>query len=63
MTETITVANIELPAAGRKQGTITDSSGNRWKAWADKLADYRVGSTYTITVSSVALCPLTIQVR
>ncbi len=45
----ITVAKIEPPAQGRKQGTIHDTSGGRWKAWGDKLANYQVGSTYTIT--------------
>lgn len=49
MTETITVAKIDQPAPGRKQGTIHDTNGGRWKAWGDKLQNYQIGSTYTIT--------------
>jgi len=44
--ETITVAKVEQPAPGRKQGTVHDTKGARWKVWADKLANYNVGSTY-----------------
>src|SRR5450631_2557537 len=47
--ETITVAKVETPAAGRKQGTVHDTKGARWKVWGDKLANYNVGSTYDIT--------------
>ena len=45
----ITVAKVEKPAEGRKQGTVHDTKGGRWKVWADKLASYNVGSTYDVT--------------
>ncbi len=48
MSETITVAKVEQPAAGRKQGMVHDTKGGRWKVWADKLANYNVGSTYEV---------------
>ena len=48
MTE-ITVAKVEPPAPNRKQGTIHDTKGARWKVWADKIPNYAVGSTYEIT--------------
>jgi hypothetical protein len=46
--ETITVAIVEHPAAGRKQGTVHDTKGNRWKVWADKIPNYALGSTYEV---------------
>lgn len=45
---TITVAGITPPEPGRKQGKITDTEGNRWNCWADKLQNYRMGVTYEI---------------
>jgi hypothetical protein len=47
--EIITVAHIEQPAPGRKQGTLIDTQGNKWKVWPDKLANYAPGNTYDIT--------------
>jgi hypothetical protein len=47
--ETITVAHVEQPAQGRKQGTVIDTHGNKWKVWPDKLANYSPGNTYDIT--------------
>ena len=48
MSETITVAKVEPPAAGRKQGTVHDTKGGRWKVWADKIPLYNIGSTYEV---------------
>lgn len=45
---TITVADITPPEIGKKQGKITDTEGNRWNCWADKLQNYRMGVTYDI---------------
>lgn len=44
----ITVAGITPPAAGKKQGDIIDTQGNKWKVWGDKLHLYQMGATYNI---------------
>lgn len=45
----ITVAGITPPAAGKKQGDIIDTQGNKWKVWGDKLHLYQMGGSYSIT--------------
>jgi len=46
---TITVASIEWPKEGKKQGAIIDSTGKRWGVWADKVGTYQQFGTYEIT--------------
>lgn len=46
--QTITVAAIEAPGIGKKQGRIVDSTGKKWNVWADKLANYQQFRTYEI---------------
>ena len=45
----ITVAEIKHPEPGKKQGSIFDTAGNRWGVWADKLSNYVIGQSYTIS--------------
>lgn len=45
---TITVAGINPPELGKKQGKIVDTAGNKWNVWGDKIASYRMGVTYDI---------------
>ena len=49
MTVRITVAEITPPGPGKKQGYLTDTGGQRWYVWADKLHLYVVDGTYEIT--------------
>lgn len=49
MSEIITVANVEGPAPGKKQGRVTDTQGRKWQIWGDKLHDYSIGVTYEVT--------------
>jgi len=46
---TITVASIEWPKEGKKQGAIIDSTGKRWGVWADKVGTFQQFGTYEIT--------------
>jgi hypothetical protein len=46
---TITVAAIEWPKEGKKQGAIIDSTGKRWGVWGDKMAGYQQFASYDIT--------------
>lgn len=45
----ITVARIQQPAPGKKQGAVFDTSDKRWGVWPDHLDDYQVGMTYRLT--------------
>lgn len=45
----ITVAEIKYPEPGKKQGAIYDTAGNRWGVWADKLENYAIGQSYSIS--------------
>lgn len=52
MTITITVAAIEWPKDGKKQGALIDSTGKRWGVWANKMHLYQQFSSYEITYNS-----------
>lgn len=45
---TITVARVEYPEAGKKQGKVHDTTGKKWQVWADKLQNYQPGLSYVI---------------
>jgi len=45
----ITVASVEWPKEGKKQGAVIDSTGKRWGVWADKLGAFQQFATYEIT--------------
>lgn len=45
----ITVADINQPAPGKKQGKVIDTTGKTWQVWADKLYLYAPGQSYNIT--------------
>jgi len=45
---TITIAGINPPEIGKKQGKVIDTEGNKWNVWGDKLHNYRMGVTYDV---------------
>lgn len=45
---TITVANVEYPQAGKKQGRITDSTGKMWGVWANEVSNYQQFTSYEV---------------
>ena len=51
-TETIKVAYVNEPQAGKKQGTIKTEDGRYFGVYPDKLNQFQVGNTYEIEYSS-----------
>ena len=49
MAVVITVAGIVPPGVGKKQGKIHDTTGKSWNVWGDKLHNFAMGHTYSIT--------------
>jgi len=49
---TITIAEIQPPAQGKKMFTAFDTQGGRWQIWPDKSHLYAAGRTYTIEYQS-----------
>jgi hypothetical protein len=49
MTVVITVAGIEWPKEGKKQGKIIDSTGKKWNVWANQINDFQQYQSYEVT--------------
>ena len=49
---TITIADLQAPAQGKKMFTAFDTQGGRWQIWPDKANLYAVGGTYSIEYQS-----------
>lgn len=49
MAVTITIAGIQPPAPGKKQGKVHDTTGKSWNVWGDKLHNFAMGQSYSIT--------------
>jgi len=48
----ITIQEVVWPAQGKKQGHVTDTEGNRWYVFADKIGQFKQGAAIKIKDTS-----------